>query len=33
MFFAGYDGTGNDWEDYPRYVNPDGVEMNSVSRL
>lgn len=28
--FVGYDGTGNEWDDYSRYVN-DGVEMPSVS--
>lgn len=28
-FYYGYDGIGNDWEDYTRYVNPDGVEMSS----
>ncbi|XP_077247947.1 YTH domain-containing protein ECT4-like [Tasmannia lanceolata] len=26
-FYGGYDGTGNEWEDYPRYVNTDGMEM------
>ncbi|KAI4344851.1 hypothetical protein L6164_012038 [Bauhinia variegata] len=28
-YYGGYDGTGNDWEDYSRFVNPDGVEMAS----
>ncbi|KAK9273434.1 hypothetical protein L1049_018244 [Liquidambar formosana] len=26
-YYGGYDGTTNEWEEYPRYVNPDGVEM------
>ncbi|XP_060197383.1 YTH domain-containing protein ECT2-like [Lycium barbarum] len=26
-YYYGYDGSGNEWEDYSRYVNPDGVEM------
>lgn len=30
-FLAGYDGSGNEWDDYSRYVNPDGVEITSVS--
>ncbi|PON32259.1 YTH domain containing protein [Parasponia andersonii] len=25
----GYDGTGNEWDEYSRYLNPDGVEMTS----
>lgn len=29
--FAGYNGTGNEWDEYPRYTNSDGVEMASVS--
>ena len=28
---AGYDGTTNEWEDYSRYMNPEGVEMSAVS--
>lgn len=29
---VGYDGTGNEWgEDYSRYLNPEGVDMTSVS--
>lgn len=27
FWFSGYDGPINEWEDYPRFVNPDGVEM------
>ncbi|KAL0436760.1 UNVERIFIED_CONTAM: YTH domain-containing protein ECT2 [Sesamum radiatum] len=26
-YYGGYDGTTNEWEDYTRYVNQDGVEM------
>ncbi|KAH0784850.1 hypothetical protein KY290_004448 [Solanum tuberosum] len=26
-YYYGYDGSGSEWEDYLRYVNPDGVEM------
>uniref|UniRef100_A0A5B6YZK1 YTH domain-containing family protein n=1 Tax=Davidia involucrata TaxID=16924 RepID=A0A5B6YZK1_DAVIN len=26
-YYGGYDGTTNEWDDYPRYLNPDGVEM------
>lgn len=26
-YYGGYDGPINEWDDYPRYVNPDGVEM------
>jgi len=26
-FGGGYDGTGNEWDDYSRYMNPDGVDM------
>ncbi|XP_010257810.1 PREDICTED: YTH domain-containing family protein 2-like [Nelumbo nucifera] len=26
-YYGGYDGHINEWDDYPRYVNPDGVEM------
>ncbi|KAI7990763.1 YTH domain-containing protein ECT2 [Camellia lanceoleosa] len=26
-YYGSYDGTGNEWDDYPRYVNPEGVEM------
>ncbi|KAM1166651.1 hypothetical protein ACFX19_029313 [Malus domestica] len=28
-YYGGYDGTGNEWDDYSRYVNPEGVEMTS----
>ncbi|KAG7951237.1 hypothetical protein I3843_13G155800 [Carya illinoinensis] len=28
-FYGSYDGTGNEWDDYSRYLNPDGVEMTS----
>lgn len=28
-YYGGYDGTGNEWDDYSRYLNPDGVEMTS----
>lgn len=29
-YFGGaYDGTSNEWDDYSRYVNPDGVDMNT----
>ncbi|XP_020215313.1 YTH domain-containing protein ECT4 isoform X2 [Cajanus cajan] len=28
-YYGGYDGTGNDWDDSYRYVNPEGVEMTS----
>lgn len=31
MSFVGYDATGNEWDDYSRYVNPEGVDMSSVS--
>lgn len=31
LFIAGYDGTGNEWDEYSRYVNSEGVEMTSVS--
>ncbi|XP_024985182.1 YTH domain-containing family protein 2-like [Cynara cardunculus var. scolymus] len=27
-YYGGYDGTTNDWDDYSRYVNPDGVDMS-----
>lgn len=27
----GYDGSVSEWDDYPRYVNPDGVEITPVS--
>lgn len=27
-YYGGYDGTTNEWDDYSRYVNPDGVEMS-----
>ncbi|XP_031473618.1 YTH domain-containing protein ECT4-like isoform X1 [Nymphaea colorata] len=26
-YYGGYDGPMNEWEDYPRYVSPDGVEI------
>nr|XP_016509614.1 PREDICTED: uncharacterized protein LOC107827063 isoform X2 [Nicotiana tabacum] len=26
-YYYGYDASGNEWEDYSRYLNPDGVEM------
>ncbi|XP_058086100.1 YTH domain-containing protein ECT2 isoform X2 [Magnolia sinica] len=26
-YYGGYDGPINDWEEYPRFVNPDGVEI------
>ncbi|XP_023531921.1 uncharacterized protein LOC111794042 [Cucurbita pepo subsp. pepo] len=28
-YYGGYDGAGNEWEDYSRYTNSDGVEMTS----
>ncbi|KAK4258265.1 hypothetical protein QN277_007734 [Acacia crassicarpa] len=28
-YYGGYEGTGNEWDDYSRYVNQDGVEMTS----
>ena len=31
--FLGYDGTTNDWDDYSRYINPDGVDMSHVKLL
>ena len=31
VFPVGYDGTTNEWEDYSRYMNPEGVEMPAVS--
>ncbi|KAJ4970073.1 hypothetical protein NE237_003172 [Protea cynaroides] len=27
-YYGGYDGSINEWDEYPRYVNPDGVEMS-----
>ncbi|KAJ4979035.1 hypothetical protein NE237_009815 [Protea cynaroides] len=27
-YYGGYDGSVNEWDEYPRYVNPDGVEMS-----
>ncbi|KAI3706290.1 hypothetical protein L6452_23923 [Arctium lappa] len=27
-FYGGYDGASNDWDDYSRYVNPDGVDLS-----
>ncbi|CAH9122516.1 unnamed protein product [Cuscuta epithymum] len=29
-YYGGYDGTGNEWDNYPRYMNADGVEMPGV---
>ncbi|KAJ8529041.1 hypothetical protein K7X08_035876 [Anisodus acutangulus] len=29
-YYYGYDASANAWEDYSRYVNPDGVEMSGV---
>ncbi|XP_009799895.1 YTH domain-containing protein ECT4 isoform X2 [Nicotiana sylvestris] len=29
-YYYGYDGSGNEWEDYTRYVNPEGVEMTGA---
>ncbi|KAK6235744.1 hypothetical protein SCA6_011081 [Theobroma cacao] len=28
-YYGGFEGTGNDWDEYSRYVNPDGVDMTS----
>ncbi|RWR80406.1 YTH domain-containing protein [Cinnamomum micranthum f. kanehirae] len=28
-YYGGYDGSMNEWEEYPRYVHPDGVEMTA----
>nr|DAD42064.1 TPA_asm: hypothetical protein HUJ06_000294 [Nelumbo nucifera] len=28
-YYGGYDGHINEWDDYPRFVNPDGVEMST----
>ena len=28
-YYGGYDGTGNEWDDYSRYVNTEGVDMTS----
>ncbi|KAL5563428.1 hypothetical protein UlMin_033175 [Ulmus minor] len=28
-YYGGYDGTGNEWDEYSRYLNPDGVDMTS----
>ncbi|XP_019463716.1 PREDICTED: YTH domain-containing family protein 1-like [Lupinus angustifolius] len=28
-YYSGYDGTGNEWEDYSRFMNPEGVDMTS----
>ncbi|KAG4391358.1 hypothetical protein GLYMA_05G166600v4 [Glycine max] len=28
-YYGGYDGTGNEWDEYSRYVNSEGVEMTS----
>lgn len=28
-YYSGYDATGNEWDDYSRYVNPEGVDMTS----
>ncbi|KAE8692829.1 YTH domain-containing family protein 2 [Hibiscus syriacus] len=29
LCIAGFDGTGNDWDEYSQYVNPDGVDMTN----
>jgi hypothetical protein len=29
-YYGGYGGTGNEWEEYSRYLNPEGVEMPSA---
>ncbi|PHU29829.1 YTH domain-containing family protein 2 [Capsicum chinense] len=29
-YYYGYDASGNEWEDYARYVSPDGVDMAGV---
>ncbi|XP_016579321.1 YTH domain-containing protein ECT4 isoform X2 [Capsicum annuum] len=29
-YYYGYDGSGNEWEDYSRYVNSDGVDMTGA---
>ncbi|XVE78726.1 hypothetical protein DITRI_Ditri14bG0001700 [Diplodiscus trichospermus] len=28
-FYGGFDGTGNEWDEYSRYLNPDAVDMTS----
>ncbi|XP_057421110.1 YTH domain-containing protein ECT4-like isoform X2 [Lotus japonicus] len=28
-YYGGYDGTGNEWDDYSRYVNQEGLDMTS----
>ncbi|XP_019461658.1 PREDICTED: uncharacterized protein LOC109360893 isoform X3 [Lupinus angustifolius] len=28
-YYGGYNGTGNEWEDYSRYLNPEGVDITS----
>ncbi|GAB4835100.1 hypothetical protein Ancab_000008 [Ancistrocladus abbreviatus] len=28
-YYGGFDRAGGDWDDYPRFVNPDGVEMTT----
>ncbi|XP_074564826.1 LOW QUALITY PROTEIN: YTH domain-containing protein ECT2-like [Curcuma longa] len=30
LYYGGYDGSVTEWEDYPRYVNPDGVELPPI---
>ena len=29
-YYSGYDGTGSEWEDFSRYLNPDGVDLTSA---
>ncbi|GMJ00904.1 evolutionarily conserved C-terminal region 2 [Hibiscus trionum] len=28
-YYGGFDGTGNEWDEYSQYVNPDGVDMSN----
>lgn len=28
-YYGGFDGTGNEWDEYSRYLNPDGVDITS----
>ncbi|PPS14591.1 hypothetical protein GOBAR_AA05970 [Gossypium barbadense] len=28
-YYGGFDGTGNEWDEYSQYLNPDGVDMTS----
>lgn len=30
-FYVGYDGSANEWEDYNRYVNQEGLDVTPVS--